>query len=655
MLSTLPEKGTLLAGDKMSYRLGPPIAEGGEGRVFEIEGRTDIVGKIYKEGDFTRAEKLKLMIERSNRRLRNIAAWPLSSLVESDGSTVGFVMESLTGWQPLHNVYQIRSRLKLFPHRNYQFLVRVARNLATCVHHVHEADLVIGDLNESNVLVSSGAMVKLIDVDSFQVATTGELFPCKVGKPELLPPELQGHSLEGIVRTPNHDLFSLAVLVFETLVYGRHPFAGTPLTEEEISLERCIALGYYTYTSKREIGLKPARNFKIDWLPIEIRELFERAFDPLARERPSAKEWYFALKDLENNLRGCRDNPSHTFYNKLPNCPWCALEDFMNLALFRPALIGPEESVEVSALLQKIDLEKSTFPIGPPVVEFKLDDLTPAPMSTKVRLLSRFARSGMFPFWGFFLLMNAMRTSRSVALIVFGFLCLIFFVATVPAEYIAGRVKKAQRELEKLRERWNNEASPKLYDKRIAYYQSLGSELQNVKRTYEHQREGYVHELHQEELTQFLKKFSILIADTVSLSGDRLSYLHDHGIATAAEVQSENLKMLPRILAASEKIELMNWRENLEAQFWKGRQYRLSVHQERQLILKVRKENERKKAELEGAEEDLAALRLNLKGRQREIEAAAEKRVAVLRHYGPIALALEGKKSERDIWSGNRF
>lgn len=658
MIGYLPEKGTLLAGDKMSYRLGPLIAEGGEGKVYDVDGRVDVVAKIYKESDYTRAEKLRIMIDGSTRGLRKVAAWPLSTLTDSGGSTVGFVMESLTGWQPLHNVYQIRSRLKIFPHRSYQFLVRVARNLATCAHHVHEGGLVIGDLNESNVLVSSGAMVKIIDADSFQVPGKSCIHACKVGKPELLPPELQNHSLEGVIRTPEHDRFSLAVLVFETLVYGRHPFAGTPIDDQEITLEQCIARGYYAYTTKRQIRQKPPRNLGIAWLPEDIRELFERAFDPATEDRPTAKEWYFALKELENNLCTCRENPSHAYWNKLSTCPWCTLEDAMNLALFRPALIGPEEEVEIGAILSQIDNLPMPVQEAQALVDFDYRTLEPARISPLHGFGSKLNRNSGFYFWAVILMFNLMRNARlaflAIALVVF----IVVVAFSLPYEFLRWRINRANRGLDKLKARWNAEASTAIYQERLAYYQSLANALKDVKQEFERERELFVRDMHRPELLQFLQKFSILIANAGSLGSERLSYLHDHGIATAADIDPETFRMLPRIMASNEKQELMAWRQSLEAQFWKSRQYRLTVHQERQLILKVRKENERKKAELEHAPVELEDLRQRLSKRQLEIAEEAYSTVQMLRQEAPRLLAYERRTTKQNtgsIWTGKRF
>lgn len=76
-------------------------------------------------------------------------------------------------------------------------------------------------MNERNLLVSThDATVRIIDCDSFQVRAGSQLFVCEVGVPLYTPPELQGAALGE--RTVVHDLFGLAVVIFQLLFVGGH-------------------------------------------------------------------------------------------------------------------------------------------------------------------------------------------------------------------------------------------------------------------------------------------------------------------------------------------------------------------------------------------------------------------------------------------------
>src|SRR5438093_919042 len=76
----------------------------------------------------------------------------------------------------------------------------------------------IGDLNERNLLVTTQALVTLVDTDSFQVKAAERVFRCRVGSAEYTPPELQGARFADIDRGPQHDAFGLGVLIFQLLM-----------------------------------------------------------------------------------------------------------------------------------------------------------------------------------------------------------------------------------------------------------------------------------------------------------------------------------------------------------------------------------------------------------------------------------------------------
>ena len=126
----------------------------------------------------------------------------------------------------LHFLYGPKSRKTEFPNIGFRFLVRVATNVARAMAIAHAEGVVVGDVNERSVFVGRDGLVKLIDCDSFQVKAFARLFPCEVGVPSITPPELQPQNLRSVLRTTQHDAFSLAVLIFLLIFMGRHPFAG---------------------------------------------------------------------------------------------------------------------------------------------------------------------------------------------------------------------------------------------------------------------------------------------------------------------------------------------------------------------------------------------------------------------------------------------
>ncbi len=190
------------------------------------------------------------------------------------------------------------------------------------------AGYVIGDLNESNLLVSNSALVTVIDCDSMQVpkGNSRGVFRCPVGKPEYTAPELQGRIFSDMDRNEHQDHFALAVVIFLLLMEGVHPFSGVwrgpgdPKTiEENIRTSNC------TYIGSPNIGPMPSA-ISFATLPARLRVLMLRCFregHKSPAQRPSASEWKEALGDAERNLVTCSVNGQHVYSNHLQRCPWC--------------------------------------------------------------------------------------------------------------------------------------------------------------------------------------------------------------------------------------------------------------------------------------------------------------------------------------------
>jgi DNA-binding helix-hairpin-helix protein with protein kinase domain len=259
-------------------------------------------------------------------------AWPADRLLAADGSrtVVGCLLPRVDGALPVFEFYNPRSRLRLCPLFHYGYLLRTARNLTAAVRALHDRDYVVGDLNETNVLVTNQALVTLIDTDSFQVHDRGRAYRCPVGKAEYTPPELQRVRFADFDRGPEHDAFALAVLVFQLLMQGIHPFAGR-LTEagDAADLAERIALGQWPYARSRPVPYQPSPHAPpFATLPPPVQELMRRCFeDGHARSgrRPTAAEWQEALADAEPLLATCPANDQHVYHNGLAACPWCAL------------------------------------------------------------------------------------------------------------------------------------------------------------------------------------------------------------------------------------------------------------------------------------------------------------------------------------------
>ncbi|HEY9714732.1 MAG TPA: hypothetical protein V6C72_14790, partial [Chroococcales cyanobacterium] len=265
-------------------------------------------------------------------------AFPLAIARQKDGRFAGFVMKRVTGHKPLFELYSPGARKRHFPRADFRFLVRTAANVARAVASVHKANCVIGDINHSGILVSDEAKVALIDADSFQIIDGSNRYLCRVGVPEYTPPELQGKKLSTIVRTANHDAFGLAVVIFQLLFMGRHPFVGA-FAKGDMPMERAIFENRFVYSVTRDVGMtRPPGAAALTDFPSYVADAFEQAFKPNADRRPGAEEWIEILVRLESEVVRCSADDLHYYPQAAPECPWCRMEKKLGILLFLPFL-----------------------------------------------------------------------------------------------------------------------------------------------------------------------------------------------------------------------------------------------------------------------------------------------------------------------------
>jgi len=324
------------AGGKV-YTLATRIGGGGEGEVYALKEDSTLVLKVYKETpDADKAEKLHHMTTLVTDELQRFAAWPLDVVYDSRGRLCGFTMRKLQGYLPLHMLFTPMDRKKLFPDKGYNFLAHVARNLAVAFHKIHQAGIVVGDVNEANLLVSATGMVALIDCDSFQVKNGPRYHFCEVGMLRYTPPELllRG-SFEKAVRTANTDAFSLATLIFQLLFLGRAPFTGVNPGKQEIDEETAIKNHEFAYSlHKLNKRLFPAKNsLELGAMPAPIADAFHRAFESNG-ERPTPLQWATELGNFIKDLSPCNVSKLHFYPGKMARCPWCTFKREANIYYF---------------------------------------------------------------------------------------------------------------------------------------------------------------------------------------------------------------------------------------------------------------------------------------------------------------------------------
>jgi TonB family protein len=336
VLPAPPALSFRVRGTGAPVRLQPSwqIGNGGEARVYALpaaEGAAPLVAKVHHVPSDERGRKLTYMVANPpgvpNPGAPDLA-WPLELLEDDAGQVRGFVMRRAEGAR-LFDLYNPATRRQRAPHADYQTLLHAGRALASVFERLHAGGYVVGDVNESNILVGEWGWVTVVDTDSFQVREPdGIVHRSRVGKPEFTPPELQGMPFDEVDRGPEHDGFGLAVLLFQLLMEGTHPFAAQyPGLPEMPAMEWRIREGRFPYRGILETECSPPRLAPpIHLLHPALRSLFHRCFVDGAgapHTRPTAPEWRRALETAAGALVTCRQNRRHKYGDHLRQCPWC--------------------------------------------------------------------------------------------------------------------------------------------------------------------------------------------------------------------------------------------------------------------------------------------------------------------------------------------
>ncbi|MBM3602122.1 MAG: hypothetical protein FJX35_28340, partial [Alphaproteobacteria bacterium] len=246
----------------------------------------------------------------------------------------------------MNAIYNPRLRQRHAPGFNWYYLHVAALNVSWIVQAIHAKGYVIGDLKTDNLLVDPGTMVTIIDTDSFQVPDPAgtAVHRCPVGSEGFTPPELIGRDFAEVDRTEVHDRFGLAVIV-HLLLTGYHPFngewqgPGEPPVRDEL-----IRRGHWPYAETSKLKPGPAAIAPDSFHPA-IEDCFRRAFDighVKPRGRPTAREWYLALRSAADDLVPCDANPSHLHAGRSSTCVWCARAAEVGIDVF-PAQPGAAE------------------------------------------------------------------------------------------------------------------------------------------------------------------------------------------------------------------------------------------------------------------------------------------------------------------------
>lgn len=287
--------------------LAPRLARGGEGEVFPLCSRPELVVKCYhpeklqKDGAGLR-EKIEAMRSLSPLFRGQGISWPAISVYDEQKQWIGYAMPRANG-RTFHSLAHAVLYKKHAPWLTRRELTMMMLDWLKGVRNLHARNIMIGDYNLNNFMWDPDTLkVGFIDCDSYQLMHESRHYPCLVGSPDLTAPEHHKRSFKDVVRTPESECFSIAIILFKCYMLGRHPY---DIVDGEDPVQNLLS-GQFAYgegnNGKRTI---PKGNWYNIWshMSHNMKSLFIRTFTEGVRDpsrRASVEEW---VKILELYLR----------------------------------------------------------------------------------------------------------------------------------------------------------------------------------------------------------------------------------------------------------------------------------------------------------------------------------------------------------------
>ena len=261
--------------------------------------------------------------------------WPVDIVEGPNGQFLGYQMPYVQDGEPLAALFQ-KDMLGF----DQSSMIRIAINIARLFKRLHSFHIAVGDCNPMNFLIKKDCQVFMIDTDSMQFSSKGEQYPTQVAMGRYIDPDLLGRLSKDynndVSKLPfgsfniYTDRFALAILIFQLLMLGFHPFMGAKKCESSSStsvmpIEMAIHRKRCLYFSD-DTDLLPKDAPGVEMLGDELSNLFRRAFFGRMMNRPSEDEFINALESYEKSLVSCTLDRRHRYRAGLTECPFCRVE-----------------------------------------------------------------------------------------------------------------------------------------------------------------------------------------------------------------------------------------------------------------------------------------------------------------------------------------
>lgn len=348
---------TVVSSDGRRLALGKLVKSGGAGSVYLLPGSPQQVAKIYHAGDEVRVyeRKVEAMLELTpelpelvdgGRRFVQIA-WPQALLRDARGRFLGFLMPvvDVDATSELEVILQERQARAAGLPTGLGAKVTLAANLAAVIAALHAQHHYLVDLKPVNLRFYRDTLyMAMLDCDGFSIQGSGERFLAPQFTIDYLAPEFHARGITA-AGEKEQDRFAMAVVIFQLMNFGIHPFSGKPANDRvPTDIPGRIAGRWYAYGLRPNAAIAPSPVSAHASMPMELRRLFDQAFDGSSPSRPSAAEWSEVLKVFaqrsSQRLLVCGKDSSHQHFAGQA-CAACARATLLKTTAKQQAARGP--------------------------------------------------------------------------------------------------------------------------------------------------------------------------------------------------------------------------------------------------------------------------------------------------------------------------
>jgi DNA-binding helix-hairpin-helix protein with protein kinase domain len=321
------------------------IGRGATARIYLVRSPAyrDQVAKIYNDATRFNQEKIEAMLDgppqqlsvKANGHVYPQFAWPRFILRDAGNRAIGFLMPRIDEAESfILNYFYDLTLAKARGLNQQQTLsqkLMIARNLSLLLAELHKRGHYVIDFKPENIKVfRKSRYVALLDCDSFSIkGENNKRYWATNYSSEYIAPEALRSKSAPKQLGESQDRYALAVVLFQLLNNGTHPFQGIPKSSAVFGgTDEKVKKGWYPYGKDGHPAIAPRPESIHNCFDDKLRAMFDQAFAGAPRQRPSAAQWheYFGALIKEQGLRVCSAKPHDPMHSCFAGKPCVACQ-----------------------------------------------------------------------------------------------------------------------------------------------------------------------------------------------------------------------------------------------------------------------------------------------------------------------------------------